>query len=391
MEPSAHQKTSSRSNGAPHAAQEEPGLIAPDLGAICRAMPGRHRRIVTHCAPLDALTGGGLQTGRLVVIGGPPGVVKTGWALSMAHDMARGGTLVVLIAADEPRAGLLSRLGQMYGISREALDHDDLSISRPAWNLVAERVGEIPLLVVFELGVDPRADGVEQVGAWARRRAHEMGVPLVIIVDSIQVATFACDVAADHGAREKSLRERMEDRIQALKAMREGACVIAISELNRGAYRQGAEADLASFKESSAIEYGADLPMTLRRIDADGDLVIEVTPQKNRLGGLEPFRLRRTSRCTFEGVKMMPAASVGERAEAKHAVREARVAKIGDALALALVGSSKPVIGQRALLRLVRGATEEKKDAIAALKSDGRLVGGGRDPYRIVGAAEVET
>ncbi len=71
--------------------------------------------------------------------------------------------------------------------------------------------------------------------------------------------------------------------------------MIFTSQLARGSYRNEASADatsdLAAFKESGGIEYGAHVLLVLRSFKGDGNFV-EATMPKNRLGPKLDFNLK---------------------------------------------------------------------------------------------------
>lgn len=355
-------------------------VVVPDPRAICAAIPGNAQRLPTYCQPLDALTGGGLQTGRLVVVGGPPGATKTGLVLALSVEMARrgcetrGGAVPVLtyfVAGDEPRSGIYSRVAQMTGVPRTDLDADDLEVSAPAWSRAGEALGEMSSSFVVW---DPEEDRltVEAIAAHGKARAAELGARFLLVVDSLQTAPF--DVNASTAGL--SPREQMDARVGALKRLRRGASVVAISEVNRGAYSgQGAEANLGSFKESSGIEYGVDLALTLKRLKTEEGLTIEVTPQKNRLGAsLDPFRLRRRADCTFAVVDMPDPEAV---TAARENASEARVREVAEQMHRELLAASARGITVRnrdGLFALVKGRSTQKAQALAALKTQGRIV-----------------
>lgn len=367
-------------------------LKLPDIAAICAGIPGSHQRVRSYCAPLDAITGGGLQTGKLVIVGGPPGVTKTGWVLATVVEMAtrgretRNGTkpvLVYYVAGDEPRSGIYSRVAQMRGTTRAALDDEDTAVSGPAWDAAARA-----LLAIGDRFVvwDPSEDEgtVERFAVHGQERAKEMGASFVLAVDSLQTAPFDADIDTVG----LSPRERMDGRINALKKLRRGTCVIAISELNRGAYAGPApEAGLGSFKESSSIEYGADLAMTMRRLK-EPEGVIEVTPQKNRLGDVDPFLLRRLPDCTFEPVD---ASSEDDAFEARESAEEKRVRELADEMQLALAKkwAHGITIGNRdQALELVKGRQALKVKALALLKNEGRITADYRISHTHAGGGE---
>lgn len=373
-------------------------LAPPDIDAICKAQPGKHLRIPTLCPPLDRYTGGGLQTGRFITIGGAPGVRKTSYALAMAHAIASAESpraLCVFIAGDEPRDGLLSRIGQMAGMSRSALDDEDLANSVPSWDFVAQHMKTVPNLVLF----DPTADHVtvEEVAEWAGAEARRTNARLVLIVDSLQTAPFSCDSTGD-GGREKSVREKVNDRVKMLKRIKEHerACVIVISELNREGYRTGQKADLSSFKESSDIEYGADVAMAIVGIKSEDGVdknLVEVTLLKNRLGPNDvAFKLRRTARCTFETEEQLEAEmenvrSIKAEREAKEAAEfERRTKACAERLLKALVSLKGQVRTRDDLQALVKEQRRVVQRAVSQLLADDRIRKDKNGCYRVASA-----
>lgn len=367
------------------AAAEE--LTAPDMAAICRSLPGKHKRIATYCDPLDAATGGGFQTGRIVVIGGPPGVTKTGWALAMGYTMARLGVYtstghhpvhVHVIAADEPRDGLLSRLGQMEGMSRSALDDEDVEVSKAAWEHTAACLARVPGLTIWDPRVEPvRVEDVARCGAEAAKAA---GARLVLIVDSIREAPFSCDDP------KVTLRERIDARMTALRraTLEHNACVIAISELHRGAYSgKEPKADLGSFKESGGIEYKADLALTMARVADPDFFLIAVTLHKSRLGDEPGFRLRRTAQCTFEVHREPDAVEIAE-----DIAEESKLEKICNELVLALVRAKGPVCTRKDMAALVKARKADAEAAVSRLITSGRIRGGKGVPFSVIHQAE---
>jgi replicative DNA helicase len=356
----------------------------PDLAAICRALPGSFKRVPTRNVHLDRRTNGGLQTRRLMVIGGAPGATKTGWAIAMAHAMASAGVntpeghrpiVVAFIAGDEPREGVLSRLGQIEGMSRSSLEDEDTSNSGPAWKYVADRLAEIPDLLVFDPRNPAEPSTVEAIAEVAAARARERGARLVVIVDSIQSAPFATDATVP-GGREPSVREKIDARMKALAslAVRHDACAVALSELNRGGYGNGKKPGLDSFKESSSIEYGVDVALVLERVRGEG-FVIDVTAVKNRLGDSGvTFRLRRNERCLFESVASPDEPDEGDRTAARVAANEAATQRFERELLLALARAPGPVRSATALASLVKGTKGLKLAAANRLVASGRVV-----------------
>jgi RecA/RadA recombinase len=364
----------------------------PDMAALCRALPGRYKRVPTYCTPLDLATGGGMQTGRLMVIGGPPGVTKTGWALSMAYAMARNGVqtpdghrpiVACFVASDERRDGLLSRLGQMEGLRRADLESEDLAVSGPAWTRIGDVLSDVPTLLIF----DPRKDEqrtVEDCAEAAQIRARSLSARLVVIVDSIQTAPCRTDEVHEDE------RPRLEARMKVLQAIADGAdtCVIAISELSRVAYREGAKAGLDAFKGAGGIEYTCDVAVLLKRIPEESDesgAVIEADIPKSRLGDPATFKMRRTVRCTFEPVGDTSAPFTGD---ASAALDESRIERLFVAVELAIVKSQKPVTSRGMLCDLVKGRRQDVQRAVSRLVAMGRIEGGDGVAFRVVNGGD---
>lgn len=290
-------------------AQQAPRVAPPNLAELCGTFPGVFKRIPTGIAPLDNATGGGFQTSRFIVIGGAPGANKTSLLTALGYDWASRGVnvngqrqevLVVIFATDEPRHGILSRIGQMHGLSRADLDSENTDVSGAAWATLRDRLSETgDNLAIF----DSRFENVcvEDVIEWAAENAN--GRRVAVIVDSLHSAPFS----ADDPAQESRLKIEARVKRMTYLATKHKICLIATSELNRGSYRNRAQAenssDLAAFKESSGIEYGADLGLLLRSVPEGKGLVIDVAIAKNRLGPNEiKFRLERGARLDFREV-----------------------------------------------------------------------------------------
>ncbi len=384
---------------APLRALEARGPVdpVPDLAAVCGGMPGKYKRIPTWCEPLDLLTSGGLQTGRVVVLGGPPGAAKSSWTLAMTFEMATRGTvgpageapvIGAYVACDEPRDGMLSRVGQMFGIARSALDDEDVKVSGPAWGAVAAKLASVPNFLLYDPRADRGAQYIEDVVASAAASAKARSARLVIAIDSIQVAPFRSDLRGTGKAA--SDRELLEGRIDAVRALadRYGACIIVISEFNRAAYRADAEADLSAFKGTGKFEYSGDVALTLKRVKGER-FVVEVTPLKNRLGSeLTRFRLRMTARCRFEAEAMPDDDQAPDDDDAKAAKAEAedaRVDEMAEKILTALVkacAKGRELTSRDELSDLVKGTQRLRVRAVTRLKSTGRIVGGAGKPYR---------
>jgi KaiC/GvpD/RAD55 family RecA-like ATPase len=242
-------------------------------------------KISTGIGVLDHVTRGGLRAGKLVVIGGGPGSAKTTLVTGWALRFARAGHRVVVVAADEGASGLLVRMGQATG----AGSRDELEDGQPeAKDRLAATLEEIPGLSLVDAGED-EAIAVEDAAEHLISDAAAGDAPGILIVDSIQTARTRDDDAAD------GERMRVGGIVRVLRsAARHGLLVVATSEVSRASYRSRVVAEradpLASFRESSAIEFGADVAVFLASVKGEGN-AIDLDVVKNRLGPRDSTRL----------------------------------------------------------------------------------------------------
>jgi archaellum biogenesis ATPase FlaH len=251
---------------------------------------------------LNTATRGGLPNGKLVVLGGAPGSGKTTLAVQLARHFASTGVPIGLLACDESLEAMMIRWGQQHGIDRSSLE-DGIPNAR----LQLEAHFKLLPSILFADAGDPGAS-IESLSLGLMARFG----PGVVIVDSIQSAP-ALGAADSTGAR-----GRIDRTVEALKnAARRGHVVIATCELARSAYRSRDNRDnvedIAAFKESSSVEYGADLLLVLRA-DRNVENTVDVSMPKNRCGRKTPFRLTLDHTLdTFTEVALPAKTGPGER------------------------------------------------------------------------------
>jgi KaiC/GvpD/RAD55 family RecA-like ATPase len=257
---------------------------------------------------LDQATRGGPRTRKVVVLGGAPGAGKTTFVVQLAKRYAMRGIAVAVLAADEDADGLLTRWGQSEGIEREHLEAG----TEEARAQLAQHLEQVPRLLLVD--ADEEGATVEDVSE--RLAELAAGAPSVLVVDSIQTVRTRNSANADNP------RARVDDVVATLKrASKEtGHLVLATCELSRGAYRSQNVADrvedLAAFKESGGIEYGASTLLVLRSVKGEDDLV-DVAMPKNRMGRKLPFRLRLNFRLAEFSEVPLPADESPEEARKK--------------------------------------------------------------------------
>ena len=228
--------------------------------------------IQTGFPALDEALDGGLYEG-LYIIGGVPALGKTSLVLQLADQIAERGSDVLFFSLEMARAELMaksiSRLtledvtrrrgpesdaktergittGARYAKYSPA-ERDTIKRAIEAYKETAER------LYIFEgvgnIGTAQIRQSVEDHKAYTGRRP-------VVIVDYVQILAPADVRASDKQTIDKSVLE--------LKRIARDykIPVLAVSSYNRGSY--GAPAKMEAFKESGALEYGADCLMGLQ-------------------------------------------------------------------------------------------------------------------------------
>jgi hypothetical protein len=248
-----------------------------------RALKNQGPAHATGLEPLDKALRGGLRPEKVVVVGGAPGAGKTSLARQVADHMVRNGVAVGWLASDEEPSAVDVRRLQAIGVPREVAEQPGDAVLERAERELAPLPFE-----VFDSG-----DGwtLERVFVELARRYPD--APRCVVADSLQTVTTERTATLD------SLRAKIDDVIKTAKQLARlpatRAMVLFTCELSRGSYRNEASAeatdDLAAFKESGGIEYGAHLAMVLRSFKGDGNFV-QVTMPKNRLGPKIDFNLK---------------------------------------------------------------------------------------------------
>lgn len=226
---------------------------------------------------LDELTDGGPVYGSRWYLTGAPDAGKTALLIQIADTFLTRGVSIGLLAVDEEPGDIVTRLLQRRGVSRrdcEAREPHTLSRGR-------DMLAKLPLRLYDSSWTIERAGA--DIAALARERSGRPFGRAMLGVDSIQVVSTAGDVGAS------SVREAVTARVVALRATAQQHRLIGIatSEMNRSAYRTAdageSTDDMASAKESGAIEYSARVMLALRSVAGEPDLV-ELRVAKNKHG-----------------------------------------------------------------------------------------------------------
>jgi replicative DNA helicase len=350
--------------------QNAPALTVRTPEAIVRAWrdEGQLVRVPTGFRSLDDACRGGLPIPWRVYIVGPPSAGKTALGMVLVRNLATDGELCMgVLGVDEEPDEQNVRVAQMCGFTiAQCEGRDPLVLEEMALALKGLRIRFYDASHTIEQAADDLA-------AWGASENRRCG----LLLDTVQ--TVRCGASVDA----KGPRELVEANVRAIRA--KGAehrmLMVGLSEANRGAYRsddtreQGN--DLAAAKESSAIEYSAQIKVMVRTPKGHADHVrVHVT--KNRRGARADFEFflhldRDRHRLTECSDPTDAPEQVQEREGAKRAKNRGHVA--ADALALAAVVRQSPGIGERGLRAAIRLAGHvwgrDRLDAAKRCLTDG--------------------
>ena len=224
---------------------------------------------------LDRLLNGGLEN-RLYILGAVPSLGKSTFILQMASRIAESGKDVLFFALEMASSELICK-GLSCLTCRGAIEKKiSIGNARTAFEISRrEKWGEFPKLSKDLLSnslsfygekIAPRLfifEGLGEVGLPEIRGAIERhkratGRAPVVFIDYLQIMRI------DESARGLSDKQVIDKNVLALKKIskEEGLPVVCVSSFGRSNYAE--EAGQNSFKESGAIEYGADVLLALQ-------------------------------------------------------------------------------------------------------------------------------
>ena len=236
----------------------------------------------TGFASVDELLDGGLYPG-LYIVGAVSSLGKTTFCLQIADRIAAGGQDVLIFSLEMDRNELIaksiSRLTLLLDLQQNGTTANAKTTrgiltgsryrhySEGEKQLIAAAVdryqnGAARHLYITEGMGDV---GVKEIREKARRHFQLTGRRPVVMVDYLQIIAPADIRASDKQNTDKAVLE-LKRLSRDLKTP-----VLAISAFNRQNYRQGV--NLSSFRESSSIEYSADVLIGLQHegMDAAND------------------------------------------------------------------------------------------------------------------------
>lgn len=263
------------------------------------ALRSRPPRLKTGFPTLDALLGGGITPG-VMVLGASPGLGKSTLALQIAANVSSGENRVpvLLYSLEMPRDRLIAKLQSrqlfQWGIQRSGLP-DNLEaassyltadaffqpetvdrLSDAAWAEIRraqQEIGELCIRDNLRSAEEIRQD----VRSFRESRAKDgdTRTPMVI-VDYLQI------LSNPTGRRSVGERQVVEENLNQLSELGRGSDavpILLISSVSRAGY--GGPVRMENFKETGGIEYNADLLLGLHFTKANESSGLDLTPLKN--------------------------------------------------------------------------------------------------------------
>ena len=250
--------------------QEACAYHLPEFLALVKANRDRPA-ISTGFSNLDDLLGGGLYAG-LYFIGAISSLGKTTLALQIGDNVAQAGYGVLIFSLEMARSELmaktLSRLSflksyEKYQTTKYAKTtrgilqgHFPLQEEKEIFTLALKEYGEWGQNVHVTQGVGDV--GVSHVRAKTEEYIRHKGKPPVIVIDYIQILQ---NPESKHSLTDK---QAVDKNVMELKRISRDydIPVIGISSFNRDNYTS--PVNMASFKESGAVEYSSDVLIGLQ-------------------------------------------------------------------------------------------------------------------------------
>ncbi len=230
---------------------------------------GGDHTIPTGFEPLDHELEGGFRPGQLIIIGGPPGVGKTVFALQLARNAATHGSDAAFVCYEHDTAQLFGRLlaseigalGDVVDINeRESLRSVIRNAMAGTWDSTSEGVA-LPRVRAAMSRIETYADRLLLVGASRRTELGELGrLAEEISGGGVMVVDYLQKVPAgdfDFGDRVAVVTEELKDI-----ALRHGITVIALSSAG-GRSLEDRRIGLPSLEGAASIAYDADVALIL--------------------------------------------------------------------------------------------------------------------------------
>lgn len=235
---------------------------------------------------LDRVLCGGMKSG-LHTLGAVSSLGKTTLALQIADNIAAGGRPVLFVTIEQSAGELTAKSlnRYLYQMSGEMVPTWQILGDNAQWTL-DQRVAFENACQLYGQEIGPnmrimegtRQPSVDDIRLAAEYMADYQGQAPVVFVDYLQLLAAHSDRDSDKQAVDKN--------VMALRQLARDlrTPVFVISSLNRSSYSEGVT--LESFKESGAVEYGADVLLGLQAkgiettVEAAGDKAVKRASHK---------------------------------------------------------------------------------------------------------------
>ena len=254
----------------------------------------------TGLATLDKALGGGLRPG-LTVLGAFSSLGKTSLCVQLADHIAEHGRAVLFVSIEQHPRELISK--SLARIARRLTGRTSFWASdiydygkRAAWTPGGPQYADLakasqwyrqriePHLLYCGGEGQPSFADIRAAAYCIRERMGEGAQAPVVIIDYLQLLKPYSENDSD-----KQTIDRHITNLRQLSA-KLNTQVVAISSISRAAYKD--PIDMASFKESGAIEFGADVALGLQPLGmrerckakgaSAGEIIDDCKRQKNR-------------------------------------------------------------------------------------------------------------
>ncbi len=240
--------------------------------AVCEYLPqfyaeieaNKDTDIKTGFPALDTALGGGIFPG-LYVVGAVSGAGKTTFCLQLADNIAQTGREVLFFSLEMDRRELVAKSLSRLSFIKSGLFRGYAKCSRailrgektkPEYDKYMPAALEEYRKISRSLYVFEGSRTADEIRAEVEKHTRITGTPPVVFVDYLQIISPVLERGTD--------KQNTDAATLALKQISRAckAPVFAISSFNRENYTQ--PVNLASFKESGAVEYSSDILIGLQ-------------------------------------------------------------------------------------------------------------------------------
>lgn len=223
---------------------------------------GDEEVLPTGFAQLDAMTGGGLRPGEMIVIAGRPSMGKTALALNIATNIhLKQHKNVLVFSLEQPAQALVKRLISIAG-DVESKSIRTKTLSSRDWKNMTQTINELLREEGYLLIDEAGSQTIHSIRSTAKAVAMRYGRPDLIVIDYLQL--FQSDKSNNQSNRNLEIADISRGMKILAKEMK--VPVIVLSQLNRKVDDRPDKRPLMSdLRESGAIEQDADLILFVYR------------------------------------------------------------------------------------------------------------------------------